>query len=220
MRLHRFFVPEQIGDSDTVIVKDSSLTHQLRHVFRFTVGGQVILMDNSGMEYRALINEFLPSSVVFSIASKRESKNIPTREVILFSALVKKDKYEWIVEKGTELGVSHFAPVISDRSEKKDLNVERLQKIIKEASEQSGRATIPTISEPVSLEEALEAEFPCFAFHPVADNFVIEHAQNFSPLGIFIGPEGGWTDKEIFLLKKRGVKIYSLGSLTLRSETA
>ena len=87
MRLHRFFVTEHIGEKKILRINDSDLTHQLRHVFRFTVGGQVILMDNSGMEYRALINEFLPSSVVFSIASKRESKNIPTREVILFSAL-------------------------------------------------------------------------------------------------------------------------------------
>lgn len=220
MRLHRFFVPEQIGDSDTVIVKDSALTHQLRHVFRFTVGGQVILLDNSGFEYRAMINEFHPSAVTFSIVSKRGSPNIPSRELHLFVSIIKKDKFEWIVEKGTELGVSKFVPIISDRSEKKSLNIERLEKIILEASEQSGKAIRPVITEPIKFEDTLRQEYPCFAFHPTGDVFTIEHAQNYSPLGAFIGPEGGWSDKEIFAFKQNKIKVYSLGNTILRAETA
>lgn len=220
MRLHRFFVPEPIGKSDTVVVRDSSLTHQLRHVFRFTVGGQVILLDNSGYEYRAMINEFHPSGVTFSIVSKRESPNAPSRELYLFVSIIKKDKFEWIVEKGTELGVSKFIPIVSDRSEKKSLNIERLEKIILEASEQSGKAIRPTVMEPIKFGDALLQEYPCFAFHPTGDVFTVEHAQNFSPLGVFIGPEGGWSDKEIFAFKQNKIKVYSLGNSILRAETA
>jgi 16S rRNA (uracil1498-N3)-methyltransferase len=220
MRIHRFFVSQPIDDQKEVTLHDSSLFHQLKNVFRFTVGGQVILLDNSGFEYHAMIYGFNNGNVTFSIVSKRMSKNIPEREVYLFFSLIKKDKLEWILEKGTELGITRFIPIISDRSEKKDFNMERAEKILKEASEQSGRATIPTISETVEFANVLPQEFPCFAFDPKGNVFTVEHAQKFSPLGIFIGPEGGWTDKEIFLFKKHDVKVYSLGTQILRAETA
>jgi 16S rRNA (uracil1498-N3)-methyltransferase len=220
MRLHRFFVSSEIDSNETVTINDLNLVHQLRNVFRFTVGGQVILLDNSGFEYHAMISNIGPASVTFSVVSRRESPNESQREIHLFVSIIKKDKFEWIVEKGTEIGVSKFIPVISDRSEKKALNLERMEKIIKEASEQSGRAKMPTVSEPVPLEEVTALEFPCFVFDPNGQTFTIEHAQKFSPLGIFIGPEGGWSDKEIFVFKKNDYKVYSLGPQILRAETA
>lgn len=127
---------------------------------------------------------------------------------------------EWVLEKGTELGVSVFVPLVSDRSEKKNLNVERAEKILIESSEQSGRTVVPKLRDVVTFDEAIVEDFPCFAFHPKGDVFTIEHTQNYSPLGIFIGPEGGWSDREIFLFKQNNVRVYSLGEQTLRAETA
>lgn len=220
MRLHRFFVPREIGKQKEIVIRDSSLLHQLKNVFRFTVGGQVILLDNTGYEYHSLISSFGYGETTFSIVSKRESKNVPQRELHLFCSLIKKDKFEWMLEKGTELGVTSFIPVLSDRSEKKEFNRERAEKILMESAEQSGRASIPTIRDIVGFEDAIPQEFPCFAYDPKGSIFTIEHAQNFSPLGAFIGPEGGWTEREIFLFKKNGVKVYSLGNQVLRAETA
>lgn len=84
-----------------------------------------------------------------------ESRTVPTakKDVWLCMAIVKKDNFEWIVEKGTEIGVNHFVPVVAERSEKKDLNMERLIKIAREASEQSGRGTVPEIHPVMTLED-------------------------------------------------------------------
>lgn len=220
MRLHRFFVSKLIEDQKSVVFHDSSLAHQFRNVFRFTVGGQVILFDNSGYEYHAMISDLRSDSITFSIVSKRVGENEPSRELHLFFSLIKKDKFEWIIEKGTELGVTNFNPVISDRSEKKNINIERAEKIIREASEQSGRTILPIIVEAKNLSDVLSPNFPCFAFDPKGDVFTVEHAQKYSPLGIFIGPEGGWTEREIFLFKQNNVRVYSLGTPILKAETA
>lgn len=220
MRLHRFYVSLPVGNQKEIVIRDSGLYNQLKNVFRFTVGGQVILFDNSGFEYHAMVNSFRDGSISFSIIQAGENLREPFRELHLFISLPKKDKFEWILEKGTELGVTRFIPIISQRSEKKSFNYERAQKIIIESSEQSGRTRLPEISEIISLEDAVSQSFPCFAFSPEGDAFTIEHAQNYSPLGAFIGPEGGFTDSEIFLFKKEGIRVYSLGSQILRAETA
>ncbi len=220
MRLHRFFVSDSLDGRDTVVIHNSDLLHQLKNVFRFTVGGQIVLFDNSGYDYHALINSFDKGGVTVSVISKKESENTPRRELTLFFSLIKKDNVEWILEKGTELGVSHFVPIVSDRSEKKGFNAERAEKIILEASEQSGRGMIPTLHEVTVFDTILESEFPCFAFDPKGDVFTIEHTHTYSPLGICIGPEGGWTERELFLFKKNNIGVYSLGGQILRAETA
>lgn len=220
MRLHRFYIPQEIGDQKTIVVRDTALFHQLKNVFRLTTGGQVIVFDNSGYDYHALISSFERGETTLAIVSKKESENTPAREVHLFSSVIKKDHFEWVLEKCTELGVSHFHPIISDRSEKKNINMERAEKIVVEASEQSGRGIIPVISPIIDFEESLTQDFHCFAFHPSGKIFTINHTQNYSPLGIFIGPEGGWTERELFLFKKNDIGVYSIGPQILRAETA
>lgn len=220
MKLHRFFVNQNLLSAEEVVIRDSDLYHQLRNVFRFTVGGQVILLDNTGYEYLAIVSSFGKGDVSFSIASKRMGKNIPEKEIYLFCSIVKKDKFEWVLEKGTELGVSHFIPLLSDRSEKKDINEERALKILKEASEQSERSVIPSLEQISSLEDALSREISKICFDPKGQKFVSEAVHTTSTLGVFIGPEGGWTEREIFLFKKYKVPIYSLGKGILKTETA
>ena len=130
---------------------------------------------------------------------------------------------EWVVEKATELGVSKIVPIISDRSEKKGFNIERARKIAVEASEQCGRADVPEIRE----VENLEASIKNYSSAVVFDSSGItkgdpwpEPSGQRSPLVIFIGPEGGWTSKEIERFKKEKMEIFSLGNLILRAETA
>lgn len=220
MRLHRFYVPQPIEDKSAIVLQDESFYHQLKNVFRFTAGGQVILFDNSGFEYYCMITDLSRGDISLSVVSKKIGSNVASREVHLFVALAKKDTFEWVLEKGTELGVTKFIPVVSDRSEKKNINMDRAQKIVIEASEQSGRVIIPTISEVTKFDNSLDGEFPSFAFDPTGDVFTIEHTHNYSPIGIYIGPEGGWTERELTMFKKNNIGIYSFGSQILKAETA
>lgn len=229
MRLHRFFVHDKLTNMSHSVILDRDILHQWKQVFRFNIGQKVILLDNTGYEYMAEIMLLTKEKAEVTIVDANLSKNLPdtVREVWLFAALIKKDNYEVILEKCTEIGVAHFVPIISDRSEKKDLNVERSLKIIKEASEQSGRGTMPQLHKVSSLEDALEEakqqHLSLCAFHPDdnAKKFDISHIQHDThPLGIFVGPEGGWTEREVVLFKEKNIPLYTLGSQIFRAETA
>ena len=125
-----------------------------------------------------------------------------------------------MLEKGTELGVSYFHPIISERSEKKNINFERAGKIIKEASEQSGRGSLPSIEELIDFKDSLDNNFPSIAFHPAGDKFNKDDFEKEKVVGIFIGPEGGWSDRELEMFKEKEIKILSLGAQILKAETA
>ncbi len=144
------------------------------------------------------------------------------KSVTLFCAVLKKENFELVVQKATECGVDKIIPIITARTVKTGLNMERLQKIAKEASEQSGRNTIPEISEPVSFEESLEITIENelnIIFDASGENFKKLSLQ-YKKIGIFIGPEGGWTPEEIKKAKQNNFSIISLGLNVLRGETA
>ncbi|MBA3550732.1 16S rRNA (uracil(1498)-N(3))-methyltransferase [Patescibacteria group bacterium] len=238
MRLHRFFIEEHLRNKKDFTLYDTDIIHQLKDVFRLRQGDQLILLDNTGFEYIAEIVVLAKGKGEIKIIDTSAALNIPEKEVWLFASLIKKDNYEWILEKCTELGVSHFVPMLSDRTEKKDLNIERAHKIIKEASEQSGRGVMPTIHDVRDFKDALthaqEQNMKFLAFHVGGEHFDKEKVlnrkstlekslgipQEKNAYGIFVGPEGGWSDKEVNLFKEHGVLVYSLGKQVLRTETA
>jgi 16S rRNA (uracil1498-N3)-methyltransferase len=239
MRLHRFYI-NKIIDNEKVLIDEERLIHQWRNVFRFNVGGEVILFDGSGFEYDCLIEKITNREASLRIVDKRKGV-VPDREIVLYQSLIKKDKMEWVVEKATELGVSKIVPIISERSEKKGFNLERAKKIAIEASEQCGRADVPIVEEIQNLESRIQnmgdnlivfdsggeplkneleilkkggdsrTSYPCLAGRQVVSR---------NSISIFIGPEGGWTPQEIERFKQADAKILSLGNLTLRAETA
>ncbi len=220
MRTHRFFSQEKLGGTTSTLITCGPLVNQLKNVFRLTKGDEIILFDNSGYDFRAVIGDYEKDSVSLTIIEKNENTVLPTRETYLFASLVKKDTFEWIAQKATELGVSHIIPIVSSRSEKKDLNIERIQKIIIEAAEQSGRGTLPILYEITELDSALTnyAHVKSIAWHTQAVKFVSQDLEG--AIGAYIGPEGGWSQEELELFKKHGVHTRSLGPQVLRSETA
>ncbi len=221
MRLHRFFIGNQLPETGHITLDSTDLIHQLRNVFRFMVGNQLILLDGSGKECIAMVVEISAKSVTVDILSCIENKNIPRVPLTLFCAISKKDTFEWVVQKGTEVGVSRFVPLQTRRGEKKKLNFERLHRIAKEASEQSGRGTIPEVKDITTIEEVLKNETMHFiAFDENGTPFVTTQIHDSNPVGVFIGPEGGWSDEEKMYFKKEDVPLYSLGAGTLRTETA
>lgn len=220
MRLHRFFIKQKIPESGEVMVADKDLIHQWGKVFRLKTGDRVIIFDGTGLDYVSEIVSLNKNEAVLKVVEKIKNENVPKKEIHLFQSIIKKDNFEWVIEKGTELGVSYFHPIISERSEKKNINFERVRKIIKEASEQSGRGSLSNVSELVNLENSLNNDFTAIAFHPTGDKFDKNNFEKEKVVGIFIGPEGGWSDRELEIFKENKVKILSLGQQILRAETA
>lgn len=220
MRLHRFFIEQGITESGEITLTDKDLIHQWGKVFRLKAGDRVIIFDGSEFDYVSEIVLLDKSQGVLKVIEKKLNENIPKKEIHLFQSIIKKDKFEWVLEKGTELGISHFHPIVSERSEKKNINFERAGKIIKEANEQSGRGSLPRIGELADLKDTLDNSFVSIAFHPTGEKFDKNDFEKDRILGIFIGPEGGWSGRELELFKEKEVKILSIGKQILRAETA
>ncbi len=222
MRYHRFFVSDSLSQAKQIIIRDKEIIHQIRNVLRMTVGGQIVLLDGSGREYTVFITHIDGKGIHCDILKSVKSSTLPRREVTLAFALIKKNNIEWILQKGTELGVSRFLPFVADRSEKKGFNRERALAIVKEATEQSQRASVPTVREPVTFEEIFieNKDSEIFLFHPKGDEISYETRAEESPVCLIVGPEGGFTDQEVFFAKKNGAHIASLGGGVLRAETA
>lgn len=230
MRLHRFYITQKISKNENITLADQELIHQISHVFRLKAYDQVILFDGSGFEYVSQIISPAKKEIVFKILEKKNpltqtgkiSKN-KNKKVSLYLSLIKKNNFELATEKVTEIGVAEIHPIISERSEKKDINLERLNKIVKEASEQSGRVILPEVFDVISLKEvvsqAVKENKVCIAFHTV-DNLPEVPPPTSESIAIFIGPEGGWTENEIAIFKEHNVQLCSLGSNILRAETA
>lgn len=221
MKLHRFFVEQEIGDKKTLEIKEERLLYQWRNVLRFLVGDKVTLFDGRGSDFLCEINILTKNEAKLSVLEK-EKGIIPKKKITLFISLIKRENFELVLEKATELGVSQIIPVIADRSEKKSFNHERSTKIIVEASEQSERADIPILNEAMRLEEAVnkhKKEIPLVVFDPTGTSSR-EISTKDSSLGLFIGPEGGFTPKELDFFKEKEIPILKLGEQILRAETA
>ena len=232
-KLHRFFIDEDLyGDGD-ITLTDEEFVIQIKKVLRLKNGDSVLLLDNSGKEYEVKIKDFNNSGVEVEVVNISENKNEPELKITLYQSLCKKDKFEWVLQKGTEIGVTKFIPVIANRSEKLGLNKDRADRILKEAAEQSERGIIPKLLEIQEFEEALK-EAPTQGRSPdriVGSEKIIldqsgEDIKNYKlvasrqSLSVYVGPEGGFTENELLLAKESGAKIVSLGSRVLRTETA
>lgn len=230
MGLHRFFVVHGLSrESSTVEVNDPQLFHQLKSVLRLKPGDRVILLDNTGFEYEAEIMSFSNHGAEFHILSQRKSAGEPRRNVTLYQALPKKlSLFELVLQKGTEVGVKTFVPLITERTERKEISkITRLSRVLQEAAEQSGRGMIPKLLSPTTFNECLElvkdkARQPrVFAvlFDPHGE-MLQKPRGDLEECHIFVGPEGGFTKKELLETKSYGIKVVTAGSRILRTETA
>ncbi len=220
MRLHRFFIDKEIGKE--IRIDDKELLHQWLKVFRLQTSDRVIVFNGGDFEYEGYFKTLAKDEAVLVIDKERKIKKPTDTELHLFQSIIKKDNFELIVEKCTEIGVSAFHPLVSDRSEKKDLNIERLNKIAKEAAEQSGKTVLPEIFRPKYLEQAI-SDFNGELFALDFDGKNMQETVDIKiekKIGVLIGPEGGWSERERLLFDAKGIQTVSFGPQVLRAETA
>lgn len=223
MRLHRFYVSQPLGED--VVINDVSIIKQWLKVFRYTTGVSVILFNGDGNDCTYSIESITPTRSCLKRLESHPSF-IPLKNIALYLSLIKKDNFELVVQKATELGVTKIVPIISSRSEKKSLNQERLLKIAVEASEQCGRGNLPIIAPILSLNDVFKMEkltnvsFVLQMGGVSWNETLISNKGKGDTISIFIGPEGGWSTDEEKLFADKKVRSVSLGNTVLRAETA
>lgn len=234
--MHKFFTePGNISGTEGRITGDD--VKHIYKVLRLSEGEKIVLNDCNGTEYLGKISNVSKTEVIVEILEKLEINNESSVEIYLFQGLPKAQKMDLIVQKGTELGVKEFIPVITDRVDVKlkgDFKkLDRLNRIALEAAKQSKRSIIPKVLEPISFDNMLDKfnEMDLFLVpYENADNFgmkgVISELRKkdtlneIKKIGIMVGPEGGFEEAEIDRLKNEGAYIITLGSRILRTETA
>jgi 16S rRNA (uracil1498-N3)-methyltransferase len=179
------------------------------------------LSDGLEKESEGTITAYGKNNIIVQTGKITTANITPHRRVTLYCSLLKKENFEFVVQKATEIGVEKIVPVISERTIKTNLNIPRLSLIALEAAEQSGHSFVPQINEPVAFKKALASatgDAVFFAPGGMDAGSALEKTGDF--LGVFIGPEGGWSEAELALAKERYLPVCNLGSSILRGETA
>lgn len=232
--MYRFYVEQNQIKENSICILDSDVNH-IKNVLRMSRGDTLIACDGQGKDYICSITDLSDKIVELSINQVQNSFAELEGRIYLFQGLPKKDKMELIIQKAVELGVYEIIPVMTMRTvvkledKKKELKkLERWQAIATSAAKQSGRGIIPRIIGTKTLKEALAygSELDC-RFIPYENakgidytRKVIADIQSKHKVGIIIGPEGGFEEKEIALAKEAGYEPVTLGKRILRTETA
>ncbi len=240
MRIHRFYIKKFEGrqGEEVHVSADSpdtaeneqneALIHQWRDIFRMKTGDELAIFNAKEGEWRgefASLDKKKGAGIKLLEKIQAPELQKPKREIWLYMALIKNSNFDLVVEKATELGVSHIIPLATERTVKANLNFYRLNRLAIEATEQSGRIAPPEIHELMDLSEAIshaKAAGKMLSEHifygDIAENQGIAEFSDTNAL--FIGPEGGWTESEVTSFAADGIRPVSLGQFVLRAETA
>jgi len=216
-----FYITNIQGDLVTLDPLESN--HCIK-VMRYKKGDQLRLIDGSGGLYEAEILDEDHKACKVVIRSKQLNfKPLPYELHIAIAPTKNTDRFEWFLEKATEIGITRITPILSARSERKNIRMDRLEKVIISAMKQSEKAYLPSIAELIPFEEWLteQTQGSRFIAHcmegPKEDLWKAACSENIT---ILIGPEGDFTPGELSLALEAGFQSVSLGSSRLRTETA
>ncbi|CUS04644.2 Ribosomal RNA small subunit methyltransferase E [Candidatus Promineifilum breve] len=229
--MHRFFIlPSQIGHQ--TVRFDADQAHQMRRVLRLRPGDRVLALDGRGRQYEVVLEEVSNARATGRVATQSEAGGEPGARLTLFQSLLPRDKFEWVLQKGTEVGVSTFAPVITRRSLVRgdDVTAEKMtrwERIIREAAEQCGRGLLPRLLPPAPFSAAIVAaaalDRAVIAWEGESRRALgeaLSQSGERPEVGLFIGPEGGFEMEEIEEAAAQGIVAVTLGRRILRTETA
>lgn len=219
----RLFVPDALAEGGAVSIEGAQ-AHYLARVMRVTEGDAVILCDDATGEWAARVVATGKREVGLQVERLLRPRE-PVPDFTLCAALLKKDRFDWVLEKATELGVARIQPVLTRRCVADKLNLERARSIIVEAAEQCARTALPELTEPVKLDSLLKgwnSERTLFfadenGGEPAASTF----AAHPGPAALLIGPEGGFDEAERTAIRALPQsQAITLGPRILRAETA
>lgn len=214
---------------------EGALAHRLARVLRLRAGDEVALFDGGGEEARVRLEDVGEHRVTAAVVARDGSPAEPHVRVRLYQSITKGERFEWLLEKGTEIGVAAFVPLIAARSVVKTAHggnrAERWRRIVVEAAEQCGRGAVPAVEPPRPFEEAIAAApgvvlLPYEAAGETASNIQaaldreIDAVFALGEVSVFIGPEGGFEPAEVERAVAAGAIVVTMGARVLRSETA
>ncbi|MBC7901510.1 MAG: 16S rRNA (uracil(1498)-N(3))-methyltransferase [Saprospiraceae bacterium] len=228
--MRRFYAPpEQFGDRHIDLGLDE--TRHLRDVLRLREGDEINVFDGEGREFLCKIEAIEKKSSRLAIILETDPVSPESDlELILALGLLKGEKFDLVVQKAVEIGVSRIQPLFTKRSDVKfavkDSKTERWRKIALEAAKQSGRAKLTTVENPMEFENfagsfhnsLIENEGRILFTERLGNDLSI--VKNSKKITAIVGPEGGWEDSELNLAREHGFTLVTLGGRIMRAETA
>ena len=218
---HFFYIsPNNI--SKNCFTLDAEEAHHALNVLRLQVEDEIWLLDGVGTAYRGIIREngrVVSGEVLEAVPGFAEAN----ATVHLAVGLIKKDRFEWLLEKAVECGALSITPLLFDRCVKRSLNLERSQKIVRTAAKQRGRSRFPKLNEPTSLDNYLNDRSDltvCLQSEGEKSLSTWQREKSPNEVSVLIGPEGNFSDNEMNVIRDNNIEIVSLGNRRLRTETA
>lgn len=227
MRWIRIYTDQMLQTGAQVALVDTAARH-LTQVLRLRAGDRLSLFNGDGYDYPAVVSAARKQQVMVEIDGEAQPRPRPPIPITLGQAMIKGERMDWAIQKAVELGVSHIAPLISERVEVR-LSGERIDKrlrhwrgVVASACEQCGRADLPEISQPQAWHEWAD-QSDCslkLALVPEAAQPLGKLKLTAPSIAVAIGPEGGWSDSEAAGWALKNFTPVRLGGLILRAETA
>jgi 16S rRNA (uracil1498-N3)-methyltransferase len=232
MSANRFFIPASDFEREQVRLGREQ-AHQIGHVLRLKAGDAITVLDDSGQEYDVVLTTVGPSEAMGQITGRRRAPGEPTVQLTLFQSLLAREKFEWVLQKATEVGVVQIVPVLTERSlvrvkRMEPARLDRWRRIVTEAAEQSHRGRIPKLESVSAFGEAVgrRSDFDrCLIAAPSPAAVALREALRGAAgaetsIALLVGPEGGFTPQEVALACEKGAIPIGLGPRVLRTETA
>lgn len=226
VRLHRLHTESRLDPGEEIKLEKSQ-SHYLGRVLRALPGQPVVLFNGDGHDYAGEITGVSKQGVTVAVTSRLPATREPALEVTVVQAVSRGERMDHTLQKCTELGAGRFQPLLSERVEvrlKPDRLTKRLEHwraVVISACEQSGRAVVPEVLEPLGIDDWLDQSHGGMriVLDPAARQSLTA-LEIVSPLELVLGPEGGFSDAERALLRSHGVVPAALGPRILRTETA
>jgi 16S rRNA (uracil1498-N3)-methyltransferase len=228
MRKIRVFVDAPLSPGATVPLPPPAIEH-LARVLRLPDGAQLACFNGDGSDYAATLELRGKSAASLRVGAAATAAAESPLAITLVQAVARGERMDLVLQKATELGVARFVPILSERTEVKldderaERRVAHWQRIVENACEQSGRARVPRVDAPIPLARYAEAERSTtgtkLALHPDAA-LTVATLEPTTALTLAIGPEGGFSDRDLSMLETAGFTRLRLGPRILRTETA
>lgn len=224
MEIKRFYIQKEDIKDGFVEIRGEEHIH-LSKVLRFRCGYKLIVCDNSGMDYYCTVDKITADYTLCTVDEVVPNETEHKTNMILLFGVIKPEKFEIGIQKAVELGSNVIIPFFSENTDSRNIRLDRLNRIALEACKQCGRAKIPTITEPMSFDDALkEAQgLKIIAYEKEKIKTlkeVLNDVSSYSSVSLVIGSEGGFTPEEVERAKENGFVAVTLGKRILRAETA